>query len=219
MQKLLRAILLILIGQIAFLCKGQVQEQNFEGEVLFIKHTLKDTSYLCYKIKGDKVRFEELDKDFHLVNLLIVNLSEKNIFTINPKKKLYAGLPVHAWNETPNTTDFEIIKTGNYKDIKEIRCYQWRVINKKENTEVQYWTAESKFSFFPRLLKLLNQSEKASHYYLNAIPINGLLPLETVERSTFREMRMRLEVVNIEKKTMQPELFEIPSGYKMFEKN
>jgi hypothetical protein len=174
---------------------------------------------LCYKIKGDKVRFEELDKDLRIVNYLIVNLSEKNILALNPKKKLYAGLPVHSWNELPNNTDFEIIKTGNYKDIKEIKCYQWRVLNKKEDTEIQYWTPESKYSFFPRLLKLLNQSEKTSHYYLIASEINGLLPLEIVERSSFREMRMRLEVVKIEKKSIQPEIFEIPSGYKMFEKN
>jgi hypothetical protein len=218
MQILPRGILSIFLFNLALLCSVTGRGQNFEGEILFVKQTLKDTSYLSYKIKGNKVRFEELNKDFQIDNYLIADLSKKSIYAINPKRKLYADLPVYAWNDKPDTTNFKIVKTGNYKLIKGIKCFQWRVLNKKDDTEVQFWTASEKYESFSEFNRLLNHSDKTTQYYLNSTEIYGQLPLESVERSMLREMRMRLEVVNIEKKTLPIALFEIPAGYKLFEK-
>ena len=35
------------------------QKNKFEGEIVFVKETLKDTSYFSYKIKGNRVRVDE----------------------------------------------------------------------------------------------------------------------------------------------------------------
>jgi len=208
-----------LLSNLLPFCCLQVYAQNFEGEILFVKQSHKDTSYISFKIKGEKVRYEELNKNLQIDNYTIVDLSQKNIFTINPKRKLYVDLPVYQWKDEPDTMNFDISKTGNYKVIKGFKCFQWRVLNKKEDTEIQFWAADDRFEFFSKFLILINQSEKISQYYLNIPEIYGKMPLESVERSLLREMRMRLEVVSIEKKTMQAALFEIPSGYKLFEKN
>jgi hypothetical protein len=84
---------------------------------------------------------------------------------------------------------------------------------------MSYWLAADQFMFFSEFMKLINQSEKSSQYYLKIPETNNLLPFESVERSMLREMRMRTGVVSIEKKFLQANLFEIPTGFKPFQNN
>ena len=218
MQILARHILSILCCILTANMDAQPREHDFEGEITFIKETLKDTTYLSYKIKGEKVRYEELNKNLQIDNYMIVDLLKKTIYAVNTKKKLYADMPIYAWNGRPDTINFSAEKTGNYKSINGIKCYQWRIINRKENTEIQYWTPTDRYEFYSEFIKLLNHSDKIFQYYLNSPGIYGLLPLESVERSLVREMRMRLEVVNMESKKLPASVFEIPTEYKLFEK-
>ncbi len=219
MQALLRAIRGILLFSMVILCFIPLRAQNFEGEIVFTKETLKDTTYYSYKIKDNMVRFEELNNNQELVSYIIADLSKKNIFTINPRRKLYIDMPVYPWKSETDTINYKIIKTENYKSIKGLKCYQWRVQNKKENTEIAFWVAPDHYNFYTEFLKMVNQSDKISQYYLNVSENTGYLPLESVERSMLREWRMCLNVVKIQKKTLPAVLFEIPAGYKIFQKN
>jgi hypothetical protein len=194
-----------------------IYAQHFEGEILFVRETPTDTSYFSYKIKGNKVRYEEMNRQMQVENYLIADLSNKNLFTVNPKMKLYRNIQVYPWRDKGDTLNFRITKTGNYKLINGYKCYQWRVLNRKENTEMSYWLATDQFRFFSEFMKMLNPSDKTSHYYLTIPGTRNILPLESVERSMLREMRMRTGVVSIVKKSLQANLFEIPSRYKMFQ--
>lgn len=193
--------------------------QNFEGEIVFIKETKQDTTYYAYKIKGNKLRIEELDQKLQLINYMLVDISAKSVIALNTKRKLYVEIPVRSIESNNDTSIYKVIKTDNYKSIKGFKCYQWRVQNKKEDTEIAFWVSNQNFHNFSDFLKLLNRDEKSSVYYLQIPDSQEFFPLLSEERSLLREWRMCLKVVNIEKKHLSPSLFEIPQGYKLFQKN
>lgn len=198
--------------------KESLLAQDFEGEITFSKETLQDTSFYAYKIKNSRIRIEELDKKMEMVNYMLVDVLDKSVYAINPKRKLFVEISTYSNLNSPDTSNFNVIKTENHKDIKGYKCFQWRVRNKKENTEVAYWVSDQHFKYFTELLSLLNREEKSSVYYLQIPDAQGYFPLLSEERSLLREWRMQLKVINIEKKAMAASLFEIPAGYKQFQK-
>jgi len=191
------------------------QKNKFEGEIVFVKETLKDTSYFSYKIKGNKVRVDELDKKLNVKNYIIVDINAPIIYAVNPTRKLYTNMPIHPWDkDNAPKSNFQIIKTENYKYLNGYKCNQWRVRNKKEDTEIAYWVASDQFAFFQKLLRLINMSDKNSDYYLRIPETEGIFPMLSVERSILRSWKSKLEVINISKKNMETTLFEIPGNYK-----
>jgi len=219
MQVLTKVVLsfLFLTGTIVF--NFSLFAQEFEGEILFTKESTEDTTFYAYKIKGDKVRVEELDSRMQLINYLIVNMSDRTILAINPNRKLYVDMPVHPYKASKDTADYKIIITDNYQIIKGYKCYQWRVQNKKENTEIAYWVSKDNFKFFSDFLKIINRAEKSSTYFLAVPKIEGFFPMMSVERSLLREHRTRLAVISIQKKILPTTLFDVPAEFKMFQKN
>lgn len=219
MQTIYRSLFFIFLIATSIIYTSSCKAQTFEGEIIFTKATLKDTTFYAYKIKGDKIRIEELDQQFKMQNYMLVDVSKSRVHAVNPKRKLYVEMPTQSKLSFNDTTEFIIYKTENYKRIKGYKCYQWRVRNKKENTEVAYWVCNEFFDSFSEFLRLLNRHEKSSIYYLHIPNTSGFFPLLSVERSVLREWRTSLEVLKIEKKDLSTALFEIPQGYKMFQKN
>lgn len=193
--------------------------QGFEGEIVFTKATPKDTAYYAYKIKGNKIRVEELDQQLKMINYMLVDVSKPSVYAVNPKRKLYVEMSTYSRLDIRDTTEFVIYKTENYKRIQGYKCFQWRVRNKKQNTEVAYWVSNEFFVSFADYLKLLNKDENSSLYYLYIPKTEGFFPLMAVERTVLREWKSSLEVMKIEKKNLSTALFEIPGNYKMFRKN
>jgi len=196
------------------------QDSKFEGEIVFVKETLNDTSYFSYKIKNYRVRVEELDSKLNVKNYMIVDVDAPLIYAVNPSRKLYTNMPIHPWDfDNAPQSDYQVIKTQNYKYLKGYKCNQWRVRNKKEDTEIAYWVANDHFNFFQKLLRLINVADKSSNYYLRIPEIDGVFPLLSVERSTLRCWKSKLEVISLKQKDMETSLFEIPQDYKLFQKN
>ncbi len=196
------------------------KDSNFEGEIVFVKETLNDTSYFSYKIKNNRVRVEELDSKLNVKNYMIVDVDAPLIYAVNPSRKLYTNMPIHPWDfDNAPQSDYQVIKTQNYKYLKGYKCNQWRVRNKKDDTEIAYWVANDHFNFFQKLLRLINVADKSSNYYLRIPEIDGVFPLLSVERSTLRCWKSKLEVISLKQKDMETSLFEIPQDYKLFQKN
>jgi hypothetical protein len=210
--------LLIVLFTGSIFCQT-LKAQIFEGELIFIKETNIDTSFFSYKIKDNKVRFEEYTKNKPAESFILADLKTGNIFSVSPKMKIFTELPVNEWKANKDSQIMRTEKTGNYKTIQGIKCYQWRVQNKTEDTEISFWISAQQFPFYTDFQKMLNKPEKISQYYLDIPSIHGFLPFESVERSTMRELRLRYELISMEKKNLHSSLFEIPQGYKVFEKN
>jgi hypothetical protein len=219
MQRIQFYVLLIGLFLSGQLYLSKCAAQAFEGEIIFTKLTAKDTAYYSYKIKGSKLRIEELDKHLKMLNYMLIDVSKPSVLAVNPKRKLYVEMSTYSRLDYRDTTEFVIYKTENYKRIKGYKCFQWRVRNKKQNTEVAYWVSNDFHISFANFLKLMNNDENCSVYYLNIPNTDGFFPLLAVERTVLREWKSSLEVMKIEKKNLSTALFKIPDNYKMFRKN
>ncbi len=193
----------------------------FEGFIFFSMELITDTLYYTYYIKDRMVRLDEYNrcKDCKIPNnYILFDLNKKTITIINPLRKMYLNINPKPYKErTDIDENYKIIKTNNYKKIYGYKCYQWRVRNKIENTEVSYWVAFDNFDFFVDFLKLFNRSEKHAQYFLLIPETKGYFPLLSEERTTLREQKMTLRVLNIQRKTIEKSLFQIPKDYKNFE--
>ena len=190
----------------------------FEGSIKFVQITLNDTNYYTYHIKGNKVRLdvhENCKSCQNIDNSMIFDLDKKTIIALNPSRKLYINVPAKPYIEKEND-QYQIIKSRNSKKIHGYKCYQWRVKNDKEKTEIAYWVANDNFNFFEDFLKLWNRSEKHALYYLQIPDTKGFFPMLSVERTILRDQKMKLEVINIERKKLDESLFDIPENYQSY---
>jgi len=199
--------------------KTSIKNAPFEGVITFIQETFSDTTYYTYYVKGDKVKLEinEDCKDCDVSDAMLFNLKDQTIIAMKPSLRMYKDVEISPYIETTNN-DFNIIKNSrNKKKIQGYKCEQWRVKNQTENTEITYWVTEGNYYFFEDFLKLWNRSEKQSRYFLQVKNVNGFFPILSVERSTFREKRMKLQVVKLDRKPLEQSIFEIPVEYKNYD--
>ncbi|MFH2142154.1 MAG: DUF4412 domain-containing protein [Bacteroidota bacterium] len=192
---------------------------NFEGSIKFQQITLNDTNYYTYHIKNNKIRLDVHEncancKDVE--NSMLFDINKKTITALNPSRKLYINVPPKPYNEAQDE-NYKIIKSTNCKKIHGYKCSQWRVKNVADNTEIAYWVAEDNFTFFDDFLRLWNRSEKHASYFLQIPETEGFFPLLSVERTTLREQKMRLEVIEINKQTLDKAIFEIPKDYQSYD--
>lgn len=209
------------LAQSNFNAQNYPSNPSFEGVIFFSMEMLFDTMYYTYYIKDNMVRMDEFNRCKTCKtpnNYLIFDLHNKTIAAINPQRKMYLYLPVNEYKNNSNDFEnFKILKTNNSKKILGYTCYQWRVRNKKENTEIAYWVAKGDFNFFVDFLKLWNRSEKHAQYFLRIPESFGYFPLLSEERTTLREQKMTLRVISIENKILDKGLFQIPKDYKNYE--
>lgn len=187
--------------------------QPFEGTIRFVQERQHDTLNYIYYIKKHLVRMDIIDKYGNLDNYLLFNLEKNTIKAVNISRKLYIDVATKPYVKI-NGKQFEIIKNPrNHKVINGYKCYQWRVRNRAENTEICYWVADGNFEFFEEFLKLWNRSEKHAVYFLHIPDIEGYFPMESEERTTLRFLKMRMKVTKIKRKTLADDYFEIPEDY------
>lgn len=196
--------------------ESNTKGQEFEGKITFQKQSATDTLYYQYFVKGEKIRFEELDRNGKVVKYSIIDIKNQKMFDINPERKIYMPVSIPPYTP-PKVEDLEIIKSENFQMINGYKCNQWRVINKTKNTDIQYWVTKDNFLFFNELIRITNRFDKNTLYYLQ-IPDNlGYLPMLSVERSLLREFRMQLSVTGIKKESVETSYFELPQGYTIFQ--
>jgi len=199
--------------------KNSTKNAPFEGVIRFVQETFSDTTYYTYYVKGDKVKIEinEDCKDCDVSDAMLFDLKNQTIIAMKPSLRMYKDVEIRPYVETTND-DFNIIKNSrNKKKVQGYKCEQWRVKNQKENTEITYWVTQGNYYFFEDFLKLWNRSEKQSRYFLQVKSVNGYFPILSVERSTFREKRMKLQVIKLDRKPLEQSIFEIPIEYKNYD--
>lgn len=206
------------------LSEDQARENNakskqFEGKIKFVQETLEDTLYYTYYIKGNFVRLDVLDECKGCTktdNYMIFDLTANSITAVKPSRKMYISVPPKPYVDNKDE-NFQIVKSKNNKKIQGYKCYQWRVKNKEQNTEVSFWVAQDNFNFFENFLRLWNRSEKHAVYFLQIPETGGYFPLLSEERTTLREQKMTLRVIEISKQDLDPTIFVIPKDFKSYD--
>jgi len=201
-----------LITLLTFAGSFSATSQPFEGSLKFLQSTVTDTSYYTYYVKDNLVRIDELNKNLKLERYSLINIQNKEVSIVDPFRKMYLKLPPQKKNHEKEK-DYQIIKTENYKIIKGYTCYQWRVRNETKNTEICFWIAKDNFNFFDELISLLDNNLRINDYFMHIPANNGIIPFESVERTLLREMKSKLELIDLNKSSLSKSLFEIPKGF------
>ncbi|MBS3805887.1 MAG: DUF4412 domain-containing protein [Bacteroidales bacterium] len=188
--------------------------QNFEGSITFVKKSFYDTTFHHYYVKNNRIRIDKYEEQGgQLIETLLVDLQEETVTAVNPQKKLYRPLSIAPDKKIPNE-DFKVIKTKNFRRINGNKCYQWRVRNRKLNSEIAYWVAPTRFDFYGDLLKLLKRTERAYRFFMQIPDNEGYFPMLSVERTLLRDERERLVVKDIVRDKLSKALFTIPEDYR-----
>jgi len=203
---------LFLLFLLTFSCS--LTGQSFEGSITFVKKSFYDTTFHHYFVKNDHIRIDKYDRQGgKLIETLLVDLREESVTAVNPQKKLYRPLSIVEDKRIPKE-DFKVIKTKNFRRINGTKCYQWRVRNKKLNSEIAYWVAPTRFDFYSDLLKLLKRTERTYRFFVQIPNNDDYFPMLSVERTLLRDERERLEVKKIQQDKLSDALFRIPEDYR-----
>jgi len=210
-------LLYLIISLFSFTVVPEKPDARFEGTMTFVKLTHYDTTYFAYHVKDDYIRIEEMTKTRELSRVYIVDTQNRAMVALHPKRKLFTTIHVTPYLYAQNP-DIEVIRTSNRKRIRGVVCTQWRVRNQKENTEITYWVANDEFYFFRGLIEIIDGVDKINYYFMQIPEAEGFMPVLTEERSLLREKRTHIEMIEIERKILDPKLFTIPSDFKLFTK-
>lgn len=182
----------------------------FEGVVTFKKGaaTSKQASVVTMFIKGDKFLADE--KGEKIQQKVIVDVPKKMIYMIMDKEKLVMDLPIEKI-ATIKSSDVKLpAKAGKTQKIAGYDCEMW--LDKNVNGEVELWTNHAMGKLHipegqmgdglipsPSLRKLLKQG--------------SYFPFLMIERDKTGKEITRLEVTNVEKKSLEDALFVPPKDY------
>lgn len=215
MKKTAIKILSVAIVMVAFAFSAAAQA--FEGTIEFKKITATDTVNYVYTVKGNKVRIDEIGSKSHKIEgTFLVDLDAKTMISLNHERKLYMDNPTPAAPVLKGTCNVK--KGQNVKNIQGYKCTEYTVTNNEENTQITYWIAEGKFTFFEKLLRILNRKDKSSVYFLQIPDIKNSFPMLSVQSDLNGKENTRLEVTKITKKEVDASIFDLPKGYNKFEK-
>ena len=215
MKKSALKILTVAVVLIAFSLSASAQA--FEGTIEFKKITASDTVNYVYTVKGNMVRIDEIGSKSHKVEgTFLIDMDAKTMKSLNHERKLYMDQPTPAAPVIKGTCTVK--KGQNVKNIQGYKCVEYIVTNNEENTQITYWLADGKFTFFEKLLRQLNRKDKSSVYFLQIPDIKNMFPMLSVQSDINGKVNTTLAVTKITKKEIDPSIFEMPKGYYKFEK-
>lgn len=195
-----------------------VSAQSFEGVIEFRKQTPTDTVNYIYYIKGDKIRLDEIGtKSKKVEGSFIIDLKTNTVLSLSHERRLY----IEQARTTPPvlTGKPEVKKTENVKTILGMKCSEYVVKNPDEKVQVTYWMADGGFDFFFKLLKVLNRKDKSSVYVQQLTGVEGMFPfLSTQVNLETNKEEVKMQVVKMDKKTVDANMFEVPKEYQKFQK-
>lgn len=189
----------------------------FEGDIKAVRQSQYDTSYLIFYVKDNKARIDEFNETGQITKTLLVNLETSEITALSPTLRVYTHVMSKRETDAHPRSNFDIIKTTNFKLIDGKKCFQWRVRNRLLDSEITYWVMESEVSVMSKLFSVLNDTEAYSSipsFFLQIPDKEGFLPVLAVERNLVREEKQSMEITSVNQRSVSDKLFEIPKDYK-----
>lgn len=188
-----------------------IEENSFEGSINIVKKNPYSTLFYTYRVKGSNVRVDEYDISKKLLKSLLINIEDESIVVLNVHNKEYVNIEIKSIDY--NLENYFVIKTENHRVVNGYKCYQWRVKNRKKNTEIAFWVINNDFYFYRELVSLLNRTNKDFEFFSRIYETEGFFPMLTVERTLLRKEKKRTEVLRIKNEKINKSVFEIPAGY------
>lgn len=186
--------------------------QNFEGIIEFKKQTGKNVVNYVYYVKGNKVRIDEFAGNTRTVEAsFILGLKDSSMIYLNHARNMWGTRTPPSRTVAPAGAVASVTK--NTKELFGYKCVEQIVTNAKDSTQISFFIAPGKFSFFAPMVKLLNRQENFSTYLLAINLKDGSMPLLAIEKDLAGNEKGRLEVTRLEQKVIAAGLFDIPKDY------
>ncbi|MDG2331850.1 MAG: DUF4412 domain-containing protein [Flavobacteriales bacterium] len=188
---------------------------QFEGTVDFVKTKGKINVNYTYKIKSGQIRIEEFGDDDKLDGIQLVNTNDGTIYALSPERKMY----MEAKNKRPQRTAVvDVKKTKTTKTINGKSCVKWIVTCSEQERKIIYWVTKGNYDFFIPFLRTLNRAEKSAIYFLMIEGNENYFPILAEEYNSDGLLISKLEAKDVSSKKLSQTNFNIPEGYKKFER-
>ena len=192
-------------------------QTTFEG-IVKIKMTADDESFFIdYFIKDDNMRME-INEEEEVVFIksgkksLILMVEEKTYMDLNnPMFKQIPGMSnMDDAENSSETFDINKYKTGKTKNILGHECEQWVFSDQEEDVEIEAWVTDELGNF------MMMKSPMGGGFSPNwgsSFKGKGFFPLLVITRDEDGEETSRFEVVNVDQKGLNNDLFSAPSDF------
>jgi len=199
------------VGLLSFSAQAQ-----FEGVIEFEKNVGSVHVNYRYFVKGDNIRIEEVAGDGAVEGIQLIDLGAKKMYAISPEQKLYMEAP----NRRPAADfDVKVEKTGKTKEMNGEKCEKIIVSSVTKDRKIIYWVAKGDYNFFKTMLVALNRKENQSLFFQKIKGIDGYFPMLSQEYIlSSNRLVSELKTTLVKNQTNESSLFEIPAGYKKFER-
>jgi len=185
--------------------------QNFEGIIYYQipEMTNQGMDKMPYMIKGSKARIE-FGQDQQKGAMILLPEQSRFVFVIDAMKS-YMSM---NYDDVVDDNSFSeehtsITKTGEMKTIAGKSCEVWEITSDKDNVEACMAKGLGTF-----MIPQNPMSKKNTPAWAQEIINAKIMPLEVLELNDDGSKTTQMKAIRIEEKTLSPDLFEIPEGYK-----
>lgn len=192
--------------------------KTFNGILKYYEYTPFDTTLYEVYITESKIRVDSYPgtkKAGDPNKIVIYNIKDQKILALKPSAHIYKYINSNA-DHTPCSEGCEVLIDRNiYKYINGVKCKQYRVRNKTENTDITYWVPKEKYTFYSQIMTMKHSIRRPHKYFFKLPNHETVFPMQTVERTLLREEKSSVKVILFEKSNILDQIFEIPKGYNL----
>lgn len=190
-------------------------QSGFEGTLTYVIKTEQgQTQSMEYSVKGNKVR---MDMDIpgvpaSMKPAIIFDNDTNTMYTVINQLKSYMAIPMDSLKDEKNKfNDSEKpVKTGKTKMIAGVKCEEWKIKDKKEETIL--WNAPHFGNFiFGRGSGFFGGDRPPD--WADELIKNGFFPFQIINKDPQGNVVMTMEVTHVDRKKLDASLFKVPSDY------
>jgi len=183
---------------------------DFEGKVA-LRITGDESADIDYFYKGNNIRMEmdaEGDKA-----VILFNLKDKKTKMLMPGQNMYMEFDANQYMTNNDIKDDkeagDIEMTGEFEKINGYKCEKW--IFRDDDNLVTAWMAEGLGNFY----MMMNPMDKGSQEGWKQRLQGNYFPMKVVVTED-GETTSTMEVLSVDKISLNDDLFEVPPGYQKF---
>lgn len=192
-------------------------QATFEGSVK-IKMTADDESFsMDYFIKADNMRMEmnSGEEVAFIVSggkSLVLMLQQKTYMDLNnPMFKQIPGMSnMEDDNNSIEPFDINKYRTGKTKSILGYECEQWIINEDTDDEEVEAWVTDELGNF---MFMKNPMGGDVTPNWGSSLKGKGFFPMLVITKDEDGEETSKFEVVNVDQKSLNNDLFSAPSDF------
>ncbi len=204
---------------IGFFQTSTFSQTKFEGKIV-MKMTDGDNtpSTIEYYVKDNKMRVEGQEEGMR--GAMVIDYQNKKMMIIMPEQKMYIEYPFgSAMDKEQTSQTAEKKEEGNFKmtgETKVILGYKSEKIiyTDKDGTQDEAWITKG---LGRNLLMGDPMKDKNQPEWQKKLVSEGFLPMIVITKDSDGKIKSKLEVISIEKRSLDGSLFTHPADYKKME--